>query len=140
MFGKALLFVLVAAVLPTLLCAAPPIRRVFCWGYPTDDRTAARYAAAGVTDIQARNAREVALAKKYGMTPYFSCFTPAGPHRQEMTPEEEAYSRYINGLDLDPKLPRAERMRIVHKRRIEKKHRYGGESDDPIDTLRCDLP
>ena len=129
-----------ALALPALLCAGPPIRRVFCWGYPADDKTAARYAAAGVTDIQVRDAREAALAKKYGMTPYFSCFLPAGPHRQVMTPEEEAYTRYINGLDLDPKLARAARMRIVHWRRIKRRHRYGGESETPVDTLRCDLP
>lgn len=139
--GKAAGSVLALGI--ALLAAAAPepkIARVVCWGRPVDDKTAARYAAAGVTDIQVLNSKEVALAKKYGMTPYFSCFLPAGPHRQQMTPEEEAYSRYINGLDLDPKRARAERMKIVHARRIEKGHRYGGESENPIDTLRCDLP
>ncbi len=134
-------FLLALALAAALTAAAErKIVRVFCWGFPADDTIAARYAAAGVTDIQVRNASEAALAKKYGMTPYFSCFTPAGPHRQQMTPEEEAYSRYINGLDLDPKLPKKERMKIVHARRIEKRHRYGGDSVTPLDTLRCDLP
>lgn len=134
------LALLLAAALHSAGAAEPRIGRVFCWGRPSDDRTAARYAAAGVTDIQVWNVREAALAKKYGMTPYFSCFLPAGPHRQQMTQEEEAYSRYINGLDLDPKLPGAEKMKIIHKRRIEKGHRYGGDSVTEIDTLRCDLP
>ena len=135
---------LLAALLPLLASAeetaAPKIRRVFCWGYPSNDAVAARYAEAGVTDIQARTQAEAELAQKYGMTPYATCFMAVGPHRQVMTPEEEAYSIYITGRDLDPKLPRAERMKIIHKRRIEKKHRYGGEMETKLDTLRCDLP
>jgi hypothetical protein len=137
--AKPVLFALLFAAALTA-AAERRITRVFCWGFPADDAAAARYAAAGATDIQVRDAREAALAKKYGMTPYFSCFTPAGPHRQQMAPEEEAHSRYINGLDLDPKLPKRERMKIVHARRIEKQHRYGGDSVAEIDTLRCDLP
>jgi len=120
--------------------ATPKFRRIFCWGYPADDAAAARYAQAGVTDIQVRTPEEAQLARKYGMTPYFSCFMAAGPHRQSMTPEEEEYTVYINGLDLAPGLPRAERMKIIHRRRIEKKHRYGGEMETKLDTLRCDIP
>ena len=120
----------------------PPPRfdRVFCWGYPTDETSAQRYAEAGVTDIPVRSRKEFDLAVKYGMTPYTDCFLPVGPHRQVMTPEEEAFSSYINGRDLDPALPRAERSRIIHRRRIEKQHRYGGDSTVDPDTLRCDLP
>ena len=133
-----------AAVLTSLAAAeeksALHFDRVFCWGFPTGEKVAARYAAAGVTDIQIRNRKEFDLAVKYGMTPYFSCFFAVGPHRQVMTPEEEAFSNYINGGDLDPALPRAERSRIIHRRRIEKQHRYGGDSVADPDTLRCDLP
>ena len=119
---------------------APHFDRVFCWGHPTNESAAKRYAEAGVTDIMVRNQKEFDLAVKYGMTPYTGCFLAVGPHRQVMTPEEEAFSTCINGGDLDPALPRAERSRIIHRRRIEKQHRYGGDSVADPDTLRCDLP
>lgn len=119
---------------------APRFTRLFCWGYPKDDSVARRYAEAGVTDIPVRSRQEFDLAVKYGMTPYADCFLAVGPHRQAMTAEEEAFSAFINGKDLDPALPRAERSRIIHRRRIEKRHRYGGDSVVDPDTLRCDLP
>ena len=109
--------------------------RLFSWGSPTSEAAAKRYAAAGVTDIVVHNRKQFDLAVKYGMTPYWKCFTPAGPHRQVMTPEETRHHDYINGKDLDRKLSRAERMKIIHRRRIEKQHRYGGEQIVEIDTL-----
>ena len=118
----------------------PKITRVFCWGYPVDATAAKRYAEAGVTDITVRNRKEYDLAVKYGMTPYCGIFFAAGPHRQQMTPEEEAYTSYINGHDLAGDMPRAERMKIIHRRRAEKKHRWGGEMETELDTLRCDIP
>ena len=118
----------------------PRITRVFCWGYPVSDEAAKRYAAAGVTDMTVRDRKEYDFAVKYGITPYASCFFAVGPHRQQMTPEEEAYSAYINGQDLAADLPRAEKMKIIHRRRAEKKHRWGGEPETELDTLRCDIP
>ena len=118
----------------------PKITRVFCWGYPVSDEAAKRYAEAGVTDMTVRNRKEYDLAVKYGITPYCSCFFAVGPHRQQMTPEEEAYTAYINGHDLAADLPRAEKLNIIHRRRTEKKHRWGGEMETELDTLRCDIP
>ena len=109
--------------------------RLFSWGSPTSEAAAKRYAAAGVTDIVVHNRKQFDLAVKYGMTPYWKCFTPAGSHRQVMTPEEEKLQAYLAGKDLDPKMPRAERMKILHKRRIEKQHRYGGEPVKEIDVI-----
>ena len=122
--------------------AAPKVKfnRLFSWGIPKDEKTAARYASAGVTDTMVRNKKEYDLALKYGMTPYWKCFLPAGPHRQVMTPEEEKHYTYINGLDLDRKLRYSERAKIIHQRRIEKQHRYGGEMVTEIDTLPKDIP
>ena len=113
--------------------------RLFCWGRPISEAVAARYAAAGVTDIMVGNRKQFDLAVKYGITPYWKCFTPAGPHRQVMTPEEEKLHVYLSGKDLDPKLPRTERMKILHKRRIEKQHRYGGEPVMETDVLSSNI-
>ncbi len=113
--------------------------RLFCWGRPTSEAVAERYAAAGVTDIMVGNRKQFDLAVKYGMSPYWKCFTPAGPHRQVMTPEEEKLQAYLAGKDLDPKMPRAERMKILHRRRIEKQHRYGGEPVREIDVIYTDI-
>lgn len=110
-------------------------QRLFCWGNPKDDKTAMRYASAGVTDIVVRNKEQYDLAVKYGMTPYWQIFTPSGPHPQVMTEEETKHFNYINGKDLDRKLSRAERMKLIDVRRIEKQHRYGGEPVAKIDTL-----
>ncbi|MBO5761338.1 MAG: hypothetical protein J6S53_07340 [Lentisphaeria bacterium] len=113
----------------------PRFHRVFCWGRPTDEETARRYALSGVTDIPVSNQKQYDLAVKYGMTPYAACFTPGGPYIQKVTPEEEAFRRYIGGRDLDKKLPRKERDKIIHRRRLEKKYRYGGEKEVEMDVL-----
>ena len=114
---------------------APHFTRVFSWGLPHNDDAAKRYAQAGVTDIPVRNKKQYDLAVKYGMTPYYSCFSPAGPHFQVVTPEEEKFRSYISGRDLDKKLSRAERNKIIHRRRVEKKYRYGGEKEVEMDVL-----
>ena len=111
------------------------ITRVFCWGVPKNEAEAARYAAAGVTDIRATDARQCEWIVKHSMTPYCGTFTPAGPHDQQMTPEEEAYHIYINGGDLPKKIPVAERKKIIDQRRREKNHRYGGDMVNAIDTI-----
>jgi hypothetical protein len=59
---------------------------------------------------------------------------------QVMTPEEQKYQAYISGKDLDRKMPRARRAQILHKRKIEKQHRYGGEMVVEIDVLSKNLP
>lgn len=109
--------------------------RIFNWGLLKNEECARRYHLAGVTDIRVRNKKELALAKKYGMIPYYGCFTPAGPHRQVLSPEEEKFHNYINGFDLPPSVSRTERRKIIHRRRIEKNHRFGGESSTPYDTV-----
>ena len=109
--------------------------RLFCWGRPTSDAVARQYAAAGVTDIVTGNRKQYDLARKYGMKAYWGCFTPAGPHRQVMSPEEEKLHAYLSGKDLDPKMPYAERRKILHRRRVEKQHRYGGEPVRDIDVI-----
>ena len=113
--------------------------RLFCWGVPYNESVAERYAAAGVTDIMVNNRKQYDFAVKYGMTPYWKCFTPAGPYPQVMTPEETKYHDYIKGKDLDGKLPRAERMKILHRRKIEKQHRYGGEPVAETDVISTDI-
>ena len=58
-----------------------PKERITCffnWNAPGNELQARRYAEAGVTDVLVRNKRQYELAKKYGMTPYWKCFTPAG--------------------------------------------------------------
>ena len=113
--------------------------RFFSWGRPVSEESAAKFAAAGVTDVLVNNRKQFDLAVKYGMRPYWKCFTPAGPHRQVMTPEETKYHDYIKGKDLDSKLPRAERMKILNRRRIEKQHRYGGEPVVETDVISSDI-
>ena len=145
LFSLALAAVLLGLILPLAGCriaeeTAVPANnmkfdRLFCWGRPADEQTAARYASAGVTDIVVQNQKQCDLAVKYGMTPYWKTFTPAGPHRQVMSEEETKHYDYINGKDLDRKLPRAERMKRIDARRIEKQHRYGGEPVTETDTL-----
>ena len=113
--------------------------RLFSWGVPYNESVAKQYAAAGVTDIMVNNRKQYDFALKYGMTPYWKCFTPAGPYPQVMTPEETKYHDYIKGKDLDGKLPRAERMKILHRRKIEKQHRYGGEPVAETDVISTDI-
>ena len=113
----------------------PRFTRVFCWGRPTDENAAKRYAQAGVTDIPVSNKKQYDLAVKYGMTPYCSCFSAAGPHLQVVTPEEEKFRIYIGGRDLDKKMPKEERNKIIHRRGVEKKYRYGGEKEAEMDVL-----
>ena len=114
--------------------------RLFCWGVPKDEQTAARYACAGVTDIVVRNKNQYDWAMKYGMTPYWKIFTPAGPHPQVMTEEETKHFDYINGKNLNRKLSRDEFIKLLHERRVEKQHRYGGEPVTEIDTLYMEIP
>lgn len=112
--------------------------RVFSWGNPRNEEMARKYALIGVTDILVRNKKEYKLAVKYGMNAYHgSAFTPAGPHRQVMSKEEEKYHNYINGRDLDrKKYSRKEINAIINKRMMEKNHRFGGESENgAMDTL-----
>ena len=109
--------------------------RVFAWGTLRSEADTAKYAAAGVTDIQVFTKESFEWAKKYGITPYCKCFTPVGPHSQVMSPEETAAHNYINGIDLPKKLSRQERSRILDARRKEKNHRFGGNRIDPLDTI-----
>jgi len=118
----------------------PKFERLICWGRPASEAVAERLAAAGVTDIMTVNRKQYDLARKYGMTAYWGCFTPAGPHRQVLSPEEEKLHAYLSGKDLDPKMPRAERMKILHRRRVEKQHRYGGEPVREIDVICTNIP
>ena len=111
------------------------IHRLFNWSGPMNEEQAVRYASAGVTDALVRNLKQHNLALKYGIRPYWNFFVPAGPHLQVMTPEEEKYFAYINGDDLDRNMPKKERERIIHQRRIEKSHRYGGETVTEIATI-----
>ena len=46
----------------------------------SNEEIAKKYAQAGVIDIPVRTKKQCELAIKYGMTPYYSCFSPAGPH------------------------------------------------------------
>ena len=79
--GSASLFAALALASSACEAEEPRITRVFCWGYPADEVTAERYAAAGVTDITVRSRKEYDLAVKYGMTPYCGIFYATGPHR-----------------------------------------------------------
>ncbi len=109
-------------------------KRVFCWGMPDSEEKARRFQEAGVTDIYVHNQMQLELALKYGMTPYCGTFTPCGKHRQVMSPDEEKHFAYINGSDLKG-LGAAEKTAIIDKRRIETKHRFGGEPEAELDTL-----
>ena len=55
--------------------------RLFSWGASSKEEEMRRYAEAGVTDILVRNEKQFQLAVKYGMNPYWRCFTPEGPWR-----------------------------------------------------------
>jgi len=109
-------------------------RRVFSWGILTNEETARKYSAIGVTDIRVRNQQELELARKHNMTPYCGTFAPHGKHRQVMSLEEEKHFAYINGHDLKD-IASAEKKNVIDKRRIEMKHRYGGEPVAALDTL-----
>ena len=113
----------------------PKINRLFLWGTLKSEADTAKYAAAGVTDIQVRTKKSMEWAIKYGITPYCGCFSPAGPHVQVMTPEETQFHYYINGNDLPEKMPKKERAAIIDARRREKDHRYGGNRVHPLDTI-----
>lgn len=111
------------------------ITRVFLWGTLRSEADTARYAAAGVTDIQVYNQKSFNWAVKYGITPYCGCLSPAGLHKQVMTPEEQKLNDYIYGADLPKDLSKAERTKILHSRRREKNHRYGTSRVDPLDSI-----
>ena len=111
------------------------INRIFLWGTLSSEADTAKYAAAGVTDIQVRNQKSFNWAVKYGITPYCGCLSPAGPHKQVMTPEEQKYNDYIYGADLPKKLSKAEKLKILHDRRREKDHRYGTSRVNPLDSI-----
>ena len=113
--------------------------RLFSWGASGNEEDMRRYAEAGVTDILVRNEKQFRLAVKYGMSPYWKCFTPEGPWRQVMTPEEEKYRDYIGGKDLDPKMDKRERRKIIDRRRTGKRHQYGGEAVSNFDTLVANI-
>lgn len=114
----------------------PPqrFRRVFSWGRPTNDEIARKYSEIGVTDMRVYNKKELALALKYGITPYCGTFLPCGKHGQVMSVKEEKHFAYINGHDLKGIAP-AEKKKVIDERRIAMKHRYGGEPDVALDTL-----
>ena len=115
------------------------ISRIFLWGTLRSEADTAKFAAAGVTDIQIHNKRSMAWAKKYGITPYCGCLTPAGPHAQVMLPSETQFHDYINGNDLPEKMPVKERAAIINARRREKDHRYGGNRVHPLDTINTKI-
>ena len=91
--------------------------RLFSWGPPTNEETAEKYAQAGVTDIIVYSEKQLELATKHGIRGYWTCFTPDGPHCQVMNEQETKHFNYINGKDLDPKMPRDERMKITSMRK-----------------------
>ena len=113
----------------------PKIGRIFLWGTLKSEADTAKYAAAGVTDIQVRTPKSMEWAVKYGITPYCGCFSPAGPHVQVMTPQETQYHNYINGYDLPKKMLPKKRAAVIDARRREKDHRYGGNRVHPLDTI-----
>ena len=47
----------------------PKIGRIFLWGTLKSEADTAKYAAAGVTDIQVRTPKSMEWAVKYGITP-----------------------------------------------------------------------
>jgi hypothetical protein len=108
--------------------------RVFCWGRLTDGETARKYQEIGVTDVPVANPEQLALARKYGMTPYCGAFSARGPHRQVMTEEENAHFAYIHCRDLAG-TDSVDRTAEKHRRRLETRHQYGGEPVATLDTL-----
>ncbi len=144
MLKRVIPHLLMALVVVTTVCAQTAATKpqahfkcVFCWGRLTDEDTARMFSEIGVTDIQVSSKEQLALARKYGMTPYCGTFSPRGPHGQVMSPEEEKHFAYINGLDLKDMNP-AERKAEIDKRRLEMKHRYGGEPVAALDTLNSE--
>ena len=113
---------------------AEKFNRVFCWGRLVNDETVRKFNEIGVSDICVFNNKQLALALKYGMTPYCGTFMPRGKHPQVMNDAEEKRFAYINGIDLKG-MPSKRRLAIMDKRRIETKHRYGGEPVAELDTL-----
>ena len=114
--------------------------RFFNWTPPNDEACAERYFRAGVTDVCVANRKQYDLAVKYNMTPFYGCFTPAGPHGQVVTPEEEKNLKYISGSDLPAGVRGAERQKLLAQRQREKNHRFGGPAVNPFDTLRNTIP
>ena len=137
--GRSLIFLFFGMALLLCSCrstaAEERFERLFCWGSPSSELAASRYAEAGVTDIIVRNEKQFRWAVKYGMTPYAYVFLPEGPHKQVMTPQEQKHFDYISGKDLDKKLSKAERMKILHQRRRKKQDLYGGDAVTEIATL-----
>lgn len=115
--------------------------KLFNWNPPKDEEGFEKCAQAGVTDIVVHNMTQFELATKHGMRAYWKCFLPDGPYWQVMTEEETKFHNFIIGNDLDPKMPREERLKIINQRRKDKNHRYGGEmitEMDPIATkIKC---
>ena len=56
-------------------CSPTHFRRVFCWGTLHDEETARRFSEIGVTDIRVGNTNQLALARRYGITPYCGTFS-----------------------------------------------------------------
>ena len=109
------------------------ISRIFLWGRLQSEADTAKYAAAGVTDIMVHNQKSFNWAVKYGITPYCGALTPAGPHKQVMTPEEQKHNDYIHGADLPKNMAGVEK--IIYARRREKNHRYGTSRVNPLDSI-----
>lgn len=109
--------------------------RLFCWGSPANENEAARFAAAGVTDLPVKNLKQYEWAKKYGMNAYWNIFLPTGPYKQVLTADEQKHYDYISGTDLNSGIPYNERMKILHQRRKEKQHLYGGDTVTEIATI-----
>ena len=114
---------------------APKFDRLFCWNPPNDEESAERFSQAGVTDMVVHSQKQFDMVTARGMRAYWKCFLPDGPYWQVMNEEETKHYNYINGQDLDPKMPAKERWEIKNKRRDEMNHRFGGEMVTEIDTI-----
>ena len=99
--------------------------RVFCWGRLTDEDTARKLRAAGVTDIPVVNRQQYDLAVKYGITPYYGIFLPCGPHPQGLAATELEYQKHIAAVDCPGTAK--ERYQVASRRRIAVNYQYGGE-------------
>lgn len=138
-FAKTILAATAALSLPALFVGcvreeqeSPRFHRVFCWGTPSSEEVARKYAEIGVTDIRVNSKKSFDLAVKYGMTPYCGVFTPAGPYTQVMSEEEKKYHACISGQDLPKNIARAERNKITDKRCVEKGFLFGGETEKGV--------
>ena len=109
--------------------------RLFSWNPPKDEEGADRCAQAGVTDIVVHTQAQFDMMTKRGIRAYWKIFMPDGPYWQVMNDEETKHYNFINGNDLDPKMPREERQQIINQRRKDKSHRFGGEMITEIDTI-----